>query len=102
MVMKSKLESILDQAQKLPTEQRLRLIARLSENVARNAATEEAGKNFWKTKSIGDHAAEQGIVKPQDLSRFLDSKVWPDSEDLEEFLRDLRAQRLPARLADRS
>ena len=93
--MDAELETIIDQAQKLPAAQRLQLIAALSERMARGAGIEEADRDFWRAKTLDDHVAEQGIIEPQSLARFHASEAWPEDDDLEEFLRDLEAQRHP-------
>lgn len=94
--MAPELEAIIDQAQSLPAAQRLQLIAALSERMARGAGIEEANREFWQAKTLDDHAAEQGILKPQSLARLNASDAWPEDDDLDEFLRDLEAQRHPS------
>ena len=99
--MDSKLETILDQAQRLPAAQRLQLIAALSERMARGAGIDGANQEFWQAKTLEEHVAEQGIVEPQSLARLHAADTWPEDEDLDEFLRDLESQRHPAN-GDRS
>lgn len=48
--MDAELETIIDQAQKLPAAQRLQLIAALSGRMARGAGIEEADREFWRTR----------------------------------------------------
>lgn len=94
--MDAELDRLIDQAQRLPAAQRLQLIAALSERMARGAGIEQADRDFWRVKSLDEHLVEQGITEPQALARIHASDAWPEDDDLEEFLRDLEAQRQPS------
>lgn len=91
-----KLETIIDQAQRLPAAQRLQLIAALSERMARGAGIDGANEEFWRARTLEEHVAQQEIAEPQSLARLHASDAWPEDDDLDEFLRDLEAQRHPA------
>lgn len=87
------LENLIAQAQRLPSAERLRLIAALTEQMSIEADIEVANSVFRSPRSVDQHLVEQGVGTPQDFEALAARGIWPEDEELDEFLEDLEDQR---------
>ena len=90
------LEALIQQAKQLPASQRVRLIAELSADMVRShrsAPFEEQDHIGRSSKTIEQIIEAQG-VKPYD---GLTEQVWPEDEDVEDFIKWRRQQRAASR-----
>ncbi len=87
------LENLIAQAQRLPSAERLRLIAALTEQMSIEADIEVANAVFRSPRSVDQHLVEQGVGTPQDFEAIAARGIWPEDEEVDEFLEDLEDQR---------
>lgn len=86
-------EKLIAQARRLPNAQRLRLIAVLTEQMSNEADIEVADAAFRSHRSLDQRLVEQGVGTLQDLDALVARGIWPEDEEVDDFLEDLEEQR---------
>ncbi len=86
---------LIELAQKLPQQQKLKLIAALSNDMASQAHLEQASDEFWRPKSLEQIVREQQVQPVVSIAE-LSSDVWQEDENVEDFLEFMRQQRQEA------
>ena len=87
------LETLIAQAQRLPSAERLRLIAALTQQRSKEADIGVADAAFRSPRSLNHHLVEQGVGTPQDLDAVTARGIWPEDEEVDDFLKDLEEHR---------
>lgn len=86
---------LIEQAQKLPEQQKLQLIAAISNDMANQAQLQQASQQFWQSKDI-DQLVKEQQVEPVTSIEQLRSQAWPEDEAVEDFQHFTRSSRKAA------
>ena len=92
------LEALIQQAKQLPASQRVRLIAELSADMVRTqdpSLFQEQNRIGRSSKTLKQILEEQGV----ELYDGSSPQVWPEDEDVDEFIEWRRRERAASRRA---
>ena len=95
--MSTRVQTLIDAAQKLPLLEQLELISTISQSIHRNYQQTQPTVDFWEPQTLEQHIQAQLTQPVTDIADLV-ADFWPEEESADDFIAYIYQQRREDRL----